>query len=142
MVSSRMGRGRQTVYHTGDEKKDRSEARLLIDFRKATGPTHTHTHTHTHIRIHALLLVSMHTHTCCPEGRRVTLQCTGSGEDWLHEEFPTFSRRRDSWISHMFSLGQRRGTHVDHACVCTCVLLITWTFSSFIEHACLEVMCL
>lgn len=30
-------------YHTGDEKKDRSEARLLIDFRKATGPTHTHT---------------------------------------------------------------------------------------------------
>lgn len=32
-------------YHTGDEKKDRSEAKLLIDFRKATGPTHTHTHT-------------------------------------------------------------------------------------------------
>lgn len=56
------GKGQtDSLYHTGDEKKDRSEARLLIDFRKATGPTHTHTQTH--IRIHALPLFSMLTHT-------------------------------------------------------------------------------
>ena len=68
------------LYHTGDGEEDRSEARLLIDFRKATEPTHTHAHKNTcapsfpssrcltqHTHTHT------HTHTLFPKGRHVSL---------------------------------------------------------------------
>lgn len=64
-------------------------------------------------------------HTLIPEGKRVALrECTGSEEDWLHEEFPTYSWS-DGWIGHMCSLGGT--THVNNVCVCVCVLLLLLT---------------
>lgn len=62
--------GRQTVCHTGDDKRDRSEARLLIDFRK-TRWLHTKTHILTlpHTRIYkSHLLLCLCSRILFPEG--------------------------------------------------------------------------
>ncbi|MEQ2265229.1 hypothetical protein XENORESO_004160 [Xenotaenia resolanae] len=55
--------GRQTICHTRDDKRDGSESRLLIDFRKTRW---VHTHTHTHVTHPFFRLYS---HTRFPKGK-------------------------------------------------------------------------